>query len=72
MADRAAAGAAQGAGNRAAMMQRLKQADANGDGKLSFEEARAAFPKLTRERFNQMDRNQDGFLSREDRKGAAS
>ena len=47
-------------------MQRLIAADANGDGRITFEEAKAAFPKLTQERFNKLDRNQDGVLSRED------
>jgi hypothetical protein len=37
---------------------RLRQADANGDGKLSKDEA----PAFLRERFDQVDRNNDGFL----------
>ena len=49
----------------------LKEADANGDGKVTFEELKAVRPQATEERFKQMDRNGDGVLSKEDRpKGA--
>jgi Ca2+-binding EF-hand superfamily protein len=47
--------------------QRLKAADTNNDGRVSWEEAQAAMPKLTRERFNKLDRNGDGFISKDDR-----
>ncbi|HRZ17773.1 MAG TPA: hypothetical protein P5141_09450, partial [Candidatus Hydrogenedentes bacterium] len=46
---------------------RMKAADKDGDGKVSREEARTAFPKMTDERFKQMDRNADGALGPEDR-----
>jgi Ca2+-binding EF-hand superfamily protein len=52
---------------RQALVEKIKQADKNGDGKVSFEEAQAAFPRITMERFRQLDRNGDGFLSPEDR-----
>ena len=38
--------------------------DANGDGRLSFSEARAQLNGLTRAQFDAMDTNQDGLLSR--------
>ena len=47
---------------------RLKEADVNGDGKISLEEARKAFPKMTEEQFKKRDTNGDGFLSKEDHK----
>ena len=40
------------------MLSRLKQADANGDGKLSKDEA----PDRMRENFDRLDTNSDGFL----------
>jgi hypothetical protein len=43
--------------------------DKNKDGKTSFEEAKAAYPNLNRERFDRRDRNGDGFWSPLDRKG---
>ncbi|MCF6285404.1 MAG: EF-hand domain-containing protein [Candidatus Hydrogenedentes bacterium] len=46
----------------------LRKADTNKDGKISFEEAQAAFPNMKREGFDRRDRNGDGFLSPEDRK----
>lgn len=42
--------------------------DADGDGKVTFEEAKQANPNVTRERFDARDSNGDGVLSREDRK----
>lgn len=44
----------------------LKQADANGDGQVTFEEASAKYPKVTQEVFDKMDRNDDGVLTRAD------
>lgn len=46
---------------------KIQKADQNKDGKLTFDEARVAFPNMTESRFKQRDRNGDGFLSREDR-----
>ena len=40
------------------MRERLKEADANGDGKVSKDEA----PPMLRDRFDQADANSDGFL----------
>lgn len=45
----------------------LRRADVNKDGKISFEEMKAARPELTQERFNAMDTNKDGSLGPEDR-----
>ncbi len=47
--------------------RRLAAADTDKDGKVSYEEAQKAFPKMTKERFNRLDRNGDGFVSKEDR-----
>ncbi len=44
--------------------QRFEKLDANGDGRLSREEA-AAYPEMA-QRFDQIDTNKDGFLSREE------
>jgi Ca2+-binding EF-hand superfamily protein len=57
-------------GNRGggeAYRARLRDADTDGDGKLSQEEAQKAFPRMTAEQFKQRDRNDDGYISREDR-----
>ena len=53
-----------GGGNRAEM---LKKADANHDGKISFDELKAVMPRLTKDRFEAMDTNHDGFLTADDR-----
>lgn len=45
----------------------LKQADANGDGKVTFEEFSAAQPSADRKTFDQLDKNKDGVISQEDR-----
>jgi len=63
----AGAGGARGAGQ---MLAKLKQADTNGDQRITFDEAKAAFPQATQERFSRFDRNGDGVISKEDR-GAA-
>lgn len=52
---------------RAGMRERMRDADTNADGKLSQEEALAAMPGMTAERFRLMDRNSDGFLTEADR-----
>jgi len=45
----------------------LRRADANKDGKVSFDELKAVRPESTPERFKTMDTNGDGFLGPEDR-----
>ncbi len=57
-------------GNVKEKLAKLKQADTNGDGQVTFAEAKTAFPNMTQEKFNKLDRNGDGNLSREDVKGA--
>ena len=52
--------------------ERMKRADKNGDGKLSFEEASAEFKGLTKERFDERDLNHDGFLDAHDRAARAA
>lgn len=53
----------QGAGEGLA---KIMEADANKDGKLSFEELTAAKPGFPREAFDKADRNKDGVVSAED------
>jgi Ca2+-binding EF-hand superfamily protein len=61
-----------GAGQRGqGIAGKLEQADADKDGKVTFEEAKTAFPNMTKERFDRMDHNADGALSKEDRKQPA-
>ena len=52
--------------------QRLQEADTNRDGKISREEAKAAFPNMGDAEFNRRDRNGDGFLSPDDFNEAAN
>ncbi len=54
-------------GARPALRDIFKQADANADGDITFEELSAVAPNITRERFDQFDRNGDGLLNPEDR-----
>jgi Ca2+-binding EF-hand superfamily protein len=46
---------------------RLRGLDTDGDGKVSFAEAKAGFPNLTQEAFDERDKNGDGFWTPEDR-----
>jgi len=48
------------------LLTKLKQADTNGDQKITFEEAKTVFPQATQERFSRFDRNGDGMISHED------
>lgn len=41
--------------------------DTNGDGKVSFEEAKAVFPSITEKKFKARDKDGDGYLSAEER-----
>lgn len=57
---------------RGDLSKRLRKADTNGDGKVSLEEAKAAFPGVSERRFKSFDRNADGFLSKEDKPESAN
>lgn len=48
----------------------LKDADTDGDGKVSLTELQAKRPEMTQEQFTRLDQNKDGFLSPADRKAA--
>lgn len=50
---------------RQSILQRVKQADTDGDGKLNLAEVQVAFPGLAG-RFTMLDRDGDGFLTSED------
>jgi Ca2+-binding EF-hand superfamily protein len=47
---------------RLRILERVKQADTNNDGKLNLAEVQVAFPGLA-PRFTQMDRDGDGYLT---------
>jgi len=64
-ADRAASG-----GEAGGKMEKLQQADTNHDGQITFEEAKAAFPRITRDRFQKLDHNGDGVVSSVDMREA--
>jgi Ca2+-binding EF-hand superfamily protein len=53
------------------MRELAQKADADKDGKLTFEEIAAVAPDFTRERFDALDRNGDGVLSPADRDASA-
>ena len=46
---------------------RMRMADKDGNGEVTFEELAAVHPEVTKERFSALDRNGDGVLSRADR-----
>ncbi len=52
---------------RAEFRERLRGADKNADGKVTFSEAQTALPQMTQERFDALDRNKDGAIGPEDR-----
>jgi Ca2+-binding EF-hand superfamily protein len=49
----------------AQMQERLKEADINGDGQISLDEAQAKLPRLA-PRFNDLDADKNGMLSAEE------
>ena len=51
---------------RALLAALFDEADTDGDGKLSWEEALAAVPSLSRAVFDELDTNTDGYLDREE------
>ncbi len=53
------------------MLRRLLEADADGDGKVTFEEITKQAPRLPRAAFDRLDTNNDGVLSAEDRPAVA-
>jgi hypothetical protein len=48
---------------RLRILERVKQADKDGNGKLDLAEVQAAFPGMTQQRFTQLDRDGDGYLA---------
>ena len=52
---------------RRRLMERLTNSDANGDGRITFEEAQQGIPGFSEKRFRRMDRNGDGVLTPMDR-----
>ncbi len=52
------------------LRDRFRDADANGDGQVTYEELRSSNPGVSAARFKQMDRNRDGVLSPADRQPA--
>ena len=49
------------------VLERLKQADTDGDHQVTRDEARAAFPNVPEHAFDRLDRNGDGVISKADR-----
>jgi len=52
---------------RGQFIEKLRQGDANADGKITYEEARTMFPNMPEHAFRRIDRNRDGALTAEDR-----
>jgi Ca2+-binding EF-hand superfamily protein len=52
---------------KARMDERFKEADSNGDGQLSLDEAQAKMPRLA-ERFTTLDADKNGMLSKDELK----
>jgi Ca2+-binding EF-hand superfamily protein len=52
---------------KAHMEERFKEADSNGDGQLSLDEAQAKMPKLA-ERFSALDADKNGMLTKDELK----
>ena len=51
---------------RRRLIRRMIEADANGDGRTSFEEAIEELPRLNRRIFRRLDGNEDGFITEAD------
>jgi Ca2+-binding EF-hand superfamily protein len=51
---------------RLRILERVKQADKDGNGKLDLAEVQAAFPGISQQRFTQLDRDGDGYLAPDD------
>jgi Ca2+-binding EF-hand superfamily protein len=56
-------------GMHAKMAERFKDADGNGDGQLSLDEAQAKLPRLA-ERFTEIDADKNGLLTKEELRNA--
>jgi hypothetical protein len=52
--------------NNSPLKNKVMQSDANGDGKVTYEEALAANPHLMKPAFDYLDKNGDGVISAED------
>jgi len=48
---------------RLRILERVRQADKDGNGKLDLAEVQAAFPGVSQQRFTQLDRDGDGYLA---------
>ena len=53
------------------MEARFKEADANGDGQISLDEAQSKMPRVA-ERFSTLDTDKNGLLSKDELKHGAS
>ena len=51
------------------MLERIKTADTNGDGKISREEANASLPRIAKN-FDAIDTNKDGFITMDELQAA--
>ncbi|MBB4127456.1 Ca2+-binding EF-hand superfamily protein [Xanthomonas translucens] len=69
LAGSAAAQTAPSAAQKEHLQQKLKAADANGDGLISRSEAEASLPRVAK-RFDALDRNHDGQLSPDELRAA--
>ena len=49
------------------LVQILREADADGDGQVTFDELKALVPNLTQEQFDKLDRNDDGVITPADK-----
>lgn len=69
LAGTAAAQTAPSAAQKETLQQKLKAADANGDGLISRNEADASLPRIAK-RFDTLDRNHDGQLAPDELRAA--